>query len=194
MNDITFALYTAAIASSGALLIALLWSIAMPRRRLWPPPDGNAGWQFWTVWSLIGILVIATIGVASLDQHTLGPAHWGWRTAGAAPLLAGNGLAWWGVAVLGAGPTTGLRGSLVTRGPYRYSRNPQYVGDILIVIGFVLLANSPLVIAPAVLALLSAVIAPFAEEPWLKAQFGTDYEQYLQQVPRFFGIVRVLGR
>ena len=194
MNDITFPLYTAALVSSGALLIALLWSIAMPQCRLWPPPDGNANWQFWMVWSLIGILVIAIVGLGSVDQHGIGLAHWGWRAVGAALLLAGNGLAWWGVVVLGAAPTTGLRGSLVMRGPYRYSRNPQYVGDILIVIGFVLLANSPLVIAPATLTLLSAVAAPFAEEPWLKAQFGTDYEQYLQQVPRFFSVASILGR
>jgi protein-S-isoprenylcysteine O-methyltransferase Ste14 len=32
--------------------------------------------------------------------------------------------------------TSGLAGELVTDGPYRYSRNPQYVAYIAIVLGY----------------------------------------------------------
>ena len=65
-----------------------------------------------------------------------------WRAIGGILFLLGNGVAWWGCAVLGAKSTLGLTGGLITDGPYRFTRNPQYIGDILIAVGFVLIVNS----------------------------------------------------
>lgn len=174
--------------TTGVCLLALLcWSIAVPRQRVWPPPEGRTGCRFWLVWSLIGLLVAATVMVGVLDFGSLGLIGWGWRVAGLALLILGNGLVWWGVTVLGAKPTTGLAGDLVTDGPYRGTRNPQYVGDILIIAGFVLTANSWLAAWPSLLAVASALAAPFAEEPRLRARFGNAYVAYEQRVPRFIG-------
>ena len=105
------------------------------------------------------------IALGVLDYGSLGLDHWTWPAAGALLLVAGNALAWWGVAALGAAATAGLRGSLVTHWPYRFSRNPQYLGDILITAGFVLLVNSWLTLWPAIVTMLAALAAPFAEEP-----------------------------
>jgi hypothetical protein len=58
-------------------------------------------------------------------------------------------VAWWGCAVLGAKSTIGLAGGLITDGPYRFTRKPQYIGDILIAVGFVLIVNSWLVFWPS---------------------------------------------
>jgi protein-S-isoprenylcysteine O-methyltransferase Ste14 len=35
--------------------------------------------------------------------------------------------------------------------------------------------------------------APFAEEPWLRRQYGGEYEEYCREVPRFFGIRKQTG-
>jgi protein-S-isoprenylcysteine O-methyltransferase Ste14 len=31
------------------------------------------------------------------------------------------------------------------------------------------------------------LIAPFAEEPWLRERFGPSYDEYAEEVPRFLG-------
>ncbi len=182
-----FFAFTIAIATSLALLGLLCWSLAMPDQRVWPPPRGKADWRFWLVWLLIGLLIVSAIFVALLDFGSLGLDGWPWRAIGALLVLLGNALAWWGVAVLGAATTTGLAGDLVTDGPYRFTRNPQYLGDIVILIGFVVLANSWLALCPSLVTIASAVAAPFAEEGWLEKRFGAAYQAYKRRVPRFFG-------
>jgi protein-S-isoprenylcysteine O-methyltransferase Ste14 len=32
------------------------------------------------------------------------------------------------------------------------------------------------------------LLLPFAEEPWLRKQYGPAYEQYYRDVPRFVGL------
>lgn len=180
-----------AVATAAAVLLVFLlaWSIARPDRRVWPPPDGGRGWRFWLVWTLIGVVVAGAIAVGALDFSSLGLGGWPWRAAGAALMVLGNALAWWGVAALGGRETTGQSGTLTTRGPYRVTRNPQYLGDLLIVAGFVLLADSWLALGPAVPTAIAALAAPFAEEPWLERQYGGDYAAYKKRVPRFLGPV-----
>ncbi|MCT9000464.1 methyltransferase family protein [Chelativorans intermedius] len=182
MLTATFLVTTAA----AILLVALLcWSVAKPAQRIWPPPSGQAGWQFWLVWALIGLLIVGMLYVGIADYGSLGLDAWPWRVVGGILVVLGNALAWWGVASLGGRPTTGMAGDLVTGGPYRFTRNPQYIGDILIIAGFVLAANSWLALLPAILAAISAFIAPFAEEPWLEARLGDAYCDYKRRVPRF---------
>lgn len=32
---------------------------------------------------------------------------------------------------------------------------------------------------------------PFTEEPWLREQYGDDYEEYCERTPRFIGWISV---
>jgi protein-S-isoprenylcysteine O-methyltransferase Ste14 len=75
---------------------------------------------------------------------------------------------------------------LIVRGLYRYSRNPMYVGVMLILAGEALFCWS------AALALYAtAVFAAFNlfivlhEEPRLRRVFGPEYESYLREVRRW---------
>ena len=75
---------------------------------------------------------------------------------------------------------------LVKRGLYRYSRNPMYVGVLTVIFGFAVLHQS---LAVAVYGL---AVAPcfysfvvFFEEPILRKRFGSEYEQYCAEVPRW---------
>jgi len=75
---------------------------------------------------------------------------------------------------------------LVTRGLFRYVRNPGYIGGVLIIIGEGLLLESVLVFVFA--ALMSAMFHLYViyhEEPTLKRMFGTAYEKYLKTAPRW---------
>jgi protein-S-isoprenylcysteine O-methyltransferase Ste14 len=83
--------------------------------------------------------------------------------------------------------TSGLEGKLHTNGPYAYTRNPQYVGMILGRIGMAAVTNSRRVAFLGTVQIGWVFLLPFVEEPWLKDQFGDDYDRYREHVPRFIG-------
>ncbi len=76
--------------------------------------------------------------------------------------------------------------ALVQSGPYRFTRNPIYLGMALIYSGMALLLN-----AVGGLALLPGMIFAFDrgivrnEESYLEQQFGQEYLDYKQRVPRW---------
>lgn len=74
----------------------------------------------------------------------------------------------------------------VASGPYRYVRNPMYVGAILLLIGsgFMVLSPSIVLLAFAFWAL-THVLVLFYEEPVLAAKFGDAYAHYKAEVNRW---------
>jgi protein-S-isoprenylcysteine O-methyltransferase Ste14 len=76
--------------------------------------------------------------------------------------------------------------TVVREGPYRWSRNPMYVGFTATYFGAALLANLawPLLLLPLVLlTLVAGVIA--REERYMRATFGPSYEEYCRDVRRW---------
>jgi protein-S-isoprenylcysteine O-methyltransferase Ste14 len=77
--------------------------------------------------------------------------------------------------------------SLVLDGPYRYTRNPMYVGLTLLVLGIGGLAGRGWILIFACVALgLVHFIAVLPEERYLTEKFGDEYTQYMQRVRRYF--------
>ena len=76
--------------------------------------------------------------------------------------------------------------ALATSGPYAYSRNPLYLGSLLIGIGFALAARSWWVGA-LLCAMFFAIYIPVIreEEKFLRERFP-EFEEYARQVPRMF--------
>jgi protein-S-isoprenylcysteine O-methyltransferase Ste14 len=76
--------------------------------------------------------------------------------------------------------------NLVADGPYRFVRNPLYLGLILAGFGMGLMANRAgfLVIVIGLTVIAYRLI--FREEAQLKASQGESYRRYLQTVPRMF--------
>ncbi len=178
-------LFYLTLAAELALGAALTLSIVSPVRRIWPTP-GWQSWQFWFVWVLI-VLVLASLGVLALSNWNSFLFPGGLRYFVGLPLfLGGLVLAFSGVGRLGAYNSAGLKGELRTGGVYRYSRNPQYLGDATMLVGLILFSNASLVILPGLLGALLFALWPFTEEPWLTEPFGSDYERYCERVPRFF--------
>lgn len=75
---------------------------------------------------------------------------------------------------------------LVLTGLYRYSRNPDYIGQALAYIGIALAMNSwwPLILLPAILPTIHYGVVQ-REERYLEAKFGDDYRRYKARVPRW---------
>jgi protein-S-isoprenylcysteine O-methyltransferase Ste14 len=76
---------------------------------------------------------------------------------------------------------------LVQGGVFAHCRNPLYLGNLLIVAGLALIIHSHafyLIFIPFMLLAYTAIVA--AEEAYLRARFGTEYEQYCRRVNRWW--------
>jgi protein-S-isoprenylcysteine O-methyltransferase Ste14 len=73
---------------------------------------------------------------------------------------------------------------LTVTGPYAYTRNPLYLGSILIAFGFALAARNPW-IAIALAALFAVIYIPVirGEEEFLRSTFP-EFDAYVGRVPR----------
>jgi protein-S-isoprenylcysteine O-methyltransferase Ste14 len=73
---------------------------------------------------------------------------------------------------------------LATTGPYAYSRNPLYLGSIIIAIGFAI-ASRDLWVALGIIGLFAVIYVPVirSEEAFLRQQFA-EYDSYERRVPR----------
>lgn len=149
-------------------------------------PPGEKGWEFYSLWGLSHVLNVSLLALAYLEWGTLGLPGWSFST-GLALFIFGYAIAIAAGHDLGFHETTGRTGELRTGGWYRFSRNPQYVGYILATVGYILWTDAILVIPLAGIYLLWWFVFPFAEEPWLREQYGEPYEQYAQRVPRYIG-------
>ena len=84
---------------------------------------------------------------------------------------------------IGCEPST-----VVRQGLYRYSRNPMYVGVVLIIFGQAILFRSKEVAMYGAFAwLIFHVVVVLVEEPHLRAMRGPSYEDYCRRVPRWIG-------
>lgn len=80
---------------------------------------------------------------------------------------------------------------LVVSGLYRVSRNPMYVSVLLLIVGQGLIVGSWLILGYALVVwLLVCSFVRWFEEPQLLERFGSEYERYLQEVPRWIGLPR----
>jgi protein-S-isoprenylcysteine O-methyltransferase Ste14 len=76
--------------------------------------------------------------------------------------------------------------ALATDGPYRFSRNPGYLGMAITYIGITLAAEAPwalVMLVPAALVIQYGVIA--REERYLERLFGEEYLSYKQTTRRW---------
>ena len=76
--------------------------------------------------------------------------------------------------------------SLTMSGPYAYTRNPLYLGSLLIGLGFAVASRSWWVVGVLV-AMFFAIYLPVirGEEKFLREKFP-EFEEYAQRVPRMF--------
>ena len=171
----------------GEILIgfAILISYFSPSHRIWPPP-GKKTWQFYFIWvftysSLIGLIILGFIDWNSfiLDFLVL-------HFIGGIMFVGGIYTLIWGMWTLSLHLSHGLKGELITDGPYKFSRNPQYIGINLAILGYIFMTNSFLSLITGVFGIFLFLLTPFVEEPWLKEALGSKYEEYCEKVRRFF--------
>ena len=163
---------------------SLVLTLVVPRIRIWPPPRRRS-WQYIYTWglTLVSFAGILTLGFLGWNSFVL--EHCLRVPIGFGLIVGSIVLVVWAVRTLGLHASQGLGGTLVESGPYRFSRNPQYVADIAMLAGFAIFANSTYAWITCLLGMVWFVLAPFTEEPWLRDQFGIEYDLYMKRVPRF---------
>ena len=111
-----------------------------------------------------------------------------WTVAGIAVVALGEALRLWGVHHIGAvsRTRTDRLGPLIASGPFAFVRNPLYLGNIALWMGFALVAGlswlAPIIVV--VLALEYHAIVRW-EESLLNARRGDAYRDYAATVPRW---------
>jgi protein-S-isoprenylcysteine O-methyltransferase Ste14 len=83
-------------------------------------------------------------------------------------------------------PTSAANQKLVTGGPFRFTRNPMYLGLVIITLGVAVWTGAwPMFLAPvAVFATTNWVHIPF-EEAKMRRQFPAEFDDYARRVRRW---------
>lgn len=136
----------------------------------------------------LGLLVLAWIVARGVGAERL--IAWPWAWLGALAIVTGVGLVAGSIRLFqGIGTTHDPREKptvLVVTGPYRWTRNPMYVGLTAILLGIGLLAGSwPFLLGPLVFLLLMHAFRVPHEERALAEAFGADFEEYRRRVRRW---------
>jgi protein-S-isoprenylcysteine O-methyltransferase Ste14 len=111
--------------------------------------------------------------------------------AGLVLLVTGGAVyAWcvWDFATFGRGTPLPIDAPrrLVTRGLYRFTRNPMYLGVLCAAAGWpAIFASIWLLLYAAVLALAFHLFVVLYEEPRLRVLFDAEYDAYCRTVPRW---------
>ena len=141
-----------------------------------PPPI----WMF---------LFLAIAGAANIFYPTMQIAHWPFL--GVTLIIAGVSLGCWAFVLFRLegtelNPISERNEKLVILGPYRFTRNPMYLGLILISLGIAFWVGTLPMFAVPVLVFATAnwVHIPF-EEAKMRRQFGTSFDDYARVVRRW---------
>ena len=135
---------------------------------------------------LLGVglqLLLPHVSVAPGTRHVL-------TVAGIVLWLLAVAIAGWALLLFHRQGTTTTPGEIsrafVTKGPYRFSRNPMYVGMVLAYFGEMccLAQIAPLLFLVLAVAYLQGVVIPL-EESRLRETFGDSYVQYCARVRRW---------
>ena len=176
MKQITQSLFLIDVMAHYALLVGVVWSIILPQKR---------SWQHATTWILFYLIFAIHIALIFLDWNSWVFTSYARLLLGVPLVLVGAGFVSWGILTLGVKNTSGVKGGFINAGPYQHTRNPQYLGDIFIFLGVILISNSLYVLITHALTIFVFLLTPLTEEIWLEEQYGDIYLEYKRNTTRF---------
>jgi protein-S-isoprenylcysteine O-methyltransferase Ste14 len=138
-------------------------------------------------WFFVSLILMTALHVLASGPRWL---DWPWRGLGGLPLALGLLLILWANALFAKHDTEVKpfreSSALITEGPFRVSRNPMYLGGMLVFLGVAMLFGTctPCLVLPvAFVALTRMFIEP--EEQAMERQFGDAFRAYAGRVRRW---------
>lgn len=178
---------------------ALLWGLCTGRwsaesrraRKLHKGAPVSAVMRIPVPWVFI-LVYLAGVAVQRVLPIAIPSPGLAWiiRVAGFVFIALGIGVAFSALGIFRKTKTTTVPhetpSTLVTSGPYRFTRNPMYVGLTLVYLGVAgaRLEIWPAILLPVLLAYINFVVIP-VEEQNLRGVFGDAYQQYGARVGRW---------
>ena len=147
-------------------------------------------------WRMVGVLPWAPRGLRlATDGQQATQGTWNWL--GLIPIAAGTAVLIWdfasGVARARELPERMQKLAppfLMTTGPYAYTRNPMYVAELALWLGWAILFGSLVILLGFVVLTVFIILVLPREERGLETRFGETYRQYQARVPRWLGRTR----
>lgn len=156
-----------------------------------PAQDRGSRWVLITsVW----LSVALAIGLASAaHSFAFSAGRPLFVAAGIVVMIAGIGLRWYAIQVLGRSFTVDVATRpgqrVVERGPYRLVRHPSYSGSLLTILGVLLACANPLAFLALIPALLAYAYRIHVEEEVLQHDLGQPYRDYMRRTQRLIPFV-----
>lgn len=149
--------------------------------------------QFWGIGSRTSLLEWLALELSRLGLLSFAAATPVVIIAGALAAALGAFLRIWASAWLGHGVVINAQMqsvALMADGPYRYLRNPLYVGIMFVFAALSLLMPASGALVAIVLEFALQLVLIHGEEAFLSTKFGEPYRAYLRAVPRLFPRLR----
>ncbi len=74
---------------------------------------------------------------------------------------------------------------LITKGIYKYSRNPAYICNAILILSVSLLSATYIFIIFMILFLVSSYFTVLVEEKYCMEKYGDEYKKYIKKTPRY---------
>ena len=168
--------------STAATLLALMLATNISRDfRFWPPGKRNLKWSIYWI-----LATVNSISILYLIVKGLKPSANSSFIGGTFLAVTGLVIAFKAIRDLSLETTSGLEKNFTEKGLYNHSRNPQVLGNLLTLLGAVILRPTVEMSFISFVTGLWLVTMIFAEEKWLEEKYGEKYLEYTEKVPRFF--------
>ena len=146
--------------------------------------------------TLAGFILIGLVGLwadSSIGLRAI--VVWPYDPLGIVPILVGVALRFWASStIFSTSSGTPLYSrptkALVTTGPYRFVRNPLYLGGFLIFLGIIIVIPSLLLAILGLLGLPVIYVGIIREEKGLEKRFSEEYRRYKRRVPGWVPTIR----
>jgi protein-S-isoprenylcysteine O-methyltransferase Ste14 len=184
MVEVVRLIFTIDVIVLFVMLFGVIWSVAVHINRIWPPPSRHS-WQHLISWILFYIVFGSNVLLIVLEWNTWMFSGFERFIIGIPLIVLGSLLLYWGIRTLGTSNTSGMSDGFVKSGPYRFTRNPQYLGDMVLFFGLSILSNSLHLWITHILLIVVFTVTTLAEEIWLEEQYGEGYRRYFEGTSRF---------
>jgi protein-S-isoprenylcysteine O-methyltransferase Ste14 len=138
------------------------------------------------VWALVFIIAAGALGLMLGLETPLRHRPAGFVVFALGFLVAASGRLAFAKVGTEVHPASKKNSALVTSGPFRFTRNPMYLGIVIAMTGLALLIGTWLAFGSVVLffAFVNWISIPY-EEAKMERQFGDDYRAYKLRVRRW---------